>query len=199
MDTHTPMSLNAGITTAPLTTLILDKIVEQIDLLEEMIARVPPDQVHSTPPLPSASFPTPRSLGEVLGHLLQCLAGFLAVSHAARPGELGFLLEMKNRRINHACDREEALQRIEEYRRHLHGAFAVLTDDDLSRVVGTVFVAEGQAVLTLLLGNLEHLINHKHELFYYLKLLGVPLTSRDLYRFRNKLSRSNVERVDARG
>jgi hypothetical protein len=39
-------------------------------------------------------------------------------------------------------------------------------------------------VATLLLGNLEHLINHKHQLFLYLKLMGVPVGTPDLYQFR---------------
>jgi hypothetical protein len=45
-------------------------------------------------------------------------------------------------------------------------------------------VAEGEPLLTLLLGNLEHLINHKHQLFWYLKLLGVSVRTPDLYRLR---------------
>ena len=48
----------------------------------------------------------------------------------------------------------------------------------------TVFVAQGESILTLLLGNLEHLINHKHQLFTYLKQMGVPVATPDLYRFR---------------
>ncbi len=39
-------------------------------------------------------------------------------------------------------------------------------------------------IATLLLGNLEHLINHKHQLFTYLKQMGVPVATPDLYRFR---------------
>ena len=41
-------------------------------------------------------------------------------------------------------------------------------------------------MLTLLLGNLEHLVNHKHQLFSYLKLLGAPVRTPDLYRLRGK-------------
>jgi hypothetical protein len=47
-------------------------------------------------------------------------------------------------------------------------------------------VPEGEALLTLLLGNLEHFINHKYQLFAHLKMLGVPLGSRDLYVFRGR-------------
>jgi len=51
------------------------------------------------------------------------------------------------------------------------------------RVLPTVFTT-GESVATLLLGNLEHLINHKYQLFMYLKLLSVPVTTRDIYHFR---------------
>ena len=50
--------------------------------------------------------------------------------------------------------------------------------------VPTVFVLAGESILTLLLGNLEHLINHKHQLFTYLKLMGIGVDSGDLYQFR---------------
>ncbi len=36
-------------------------------------------------------------------------------------------------------------------------------------------------LLTLLLGNLEHLINHKHQLFVYLKMMGMNVKTSDLY------------------
>jgi len=40
-------------------------------------------------------------------------------------------------------------------------------------------------VLTLFLGNLEHLINHKHQLFACLKQMGVPVATADLYQLRS--------------
>jgi len=64
----------------------------------------------------------------------------------------------------------------------LRAGFVVLTDAHLARRVPTVFVAEGEAVMTVLLGNLEHFINHKYQLFFYLKLLGVGVTTSDLYK-----------------
>jgi len=60
----------------------------------------------------------------------------------------------------------------------------LLEDPDLSQKVPTVFVKQGESLLTLLLGNLEHLVNHKHQLFTYLKLMGVDVTSHNLYQFR---------------
>jgi hypothetical protein len=61
-----------------------------------------------------------------------------------------------------------------------------LQDSDLGKRVPTVFVPDGEPLLTLLLGNLEHLINHKHQLFTYVKQMGIEVSTRDLYRFRGE-------------
>jgi hypothetical protein len=168
-----------------LTLLVHAKIEEEIRLLERLIEGIPPGLLDWTPGLPPESFPAPRTLGQLTGHLLQCLAGFLAVLHAVHPTELAGLLILKEKPVNHACDPAEALLRVRDYRHHIADGFARLSDADLGRMLPTVFVPDGVAVLTLMLGNFEHLVNHKHELFYYLKLRGVPLVSRDLYQFHD--------------
>lgn len=193
-------SENLSLTTAKtqeLAGLFLAKLDEQIERLSGIVRRLPREQSRWTPDFPRVSFPQPKALGEVLGHLLQCLAGFVAVLHAVHPEELGHFLELKKLPVNHLCERDEALERIEEYRRHIREGFQLLQDGELGRVLPTVFAPEGEAVLTLLLGNLEHLINHKHEVFYYGKLLEIPLTSPDLYLFRTHPGSSrNSERKE---
>jgi hypothetical protein len=109
----------------------------------------------------------------LIGHLLDCISGFCAVLAAAEPGRLAYFGKLR-----------EIPASIEIYRAHIEEGFAVLTDADLARRVPTVFVAQGESILTLLLGNLEHLINHKRQLFTYLKEMGVPVATPDLYRFR---------------
>jgi hypothetical protein len=120
----------------------------------------------------------------LLGHLLECLAGFCAVLHAADPIRFAHLRSLRDLPVNHRCDKAEASERIQMYRDCIGAGLALLRDTDLGRRVPTLFVPEGEAVMTLLLGNLEHLINHKHQLFTYLKLMGVEVDSQDLYRFR---------------
>jgi DinB superfamily len=140
---------------------------------------VPPGRTDWVPPI-SGAWP----VGLLLGHLLDCLAGFCAVLYAVAPGRLAGLTALRELPVNHYCSPDEAKSRIAAYRAGIDQGFAVLRDADLKVAVPTVFVQDGEFLLTLLLGNLEHFINHKHQLFLYLQLMGVNVRSADLYRFR---------------
>lgn len=166
--------------------LILAKLREQIERTEHLLAHLPIDQLewHPTWPTPEPSQGLPVS--RLVGHLLTCLAGFCAVLYAAHHDRLGHFIRLREQPVNHPCGPEEARQRMREYLTHIEEGFALLSDEDLARPIPTVFVPEGEALLTLLLGNLEHFINHKYQLFIYLKALGVPLGTRDLYVWRGQ-------------
>lgn len=159
---------------------IRSKSGEQIERIEHLIQLIPPHATTWKPQLQNGA----SDLGHLMGHLLDCLAGFCAVFHAAFPDKLKHLAQLQSLPVNHACSPDEALQRIREYREHIAQGFALCTDDDLRRMIPSVFVPEGESVLTLLLGNLEHLINHKYQLFFYLKLFGLPVSSKDIYHWR---------------
>ena len=154
----------------PLCAALCDKIGEQTERTAHLIALVPADGA--------------ESVAGLLGHLLDCMAGFCAVLYAAAPERLGHLTQLRGMPVNHACAPAEALERIAVYRAHIVDGFAALTDADLARPIATVFVPQGEPLMTLFLGNLEHIINHKHELFSHLKQMGVAVATRDLYRLR---------------
>jgi len=164
----------------PIVESIRLKLQEQIERTEHLIRLVPPGQIEWDPRLPHGS----TDLGHLLGHLLDCMAGFCAVFHAAFPQQLGDFSELRTLSVNHSCRPAEALDRIREYAAHIAQSFDLCADHDLPRVLPSVFVPEGEPLVTLLLGNLEHLMNHKYQLFFHLKLLGIPVTSRDIYRWR---------------
>ncbi len=155
----------------PLCANLLEKIEEQIERLRHLIGLLSPER-----------FDGPTAL--LLGHLLECLAGFCAVLAAAAPRRLDHFSRLRDLPVNHACGTAEALDRIEVYRAHIAEGFGALADAGLAQRIPTVFVPEGETVLTLLLGNLEHLINHKHDLFLRLKRAGAAIGTRDLYHFR---------------
>jgi hypothetical protein len=161
-----------------LTGVLLSKLEEQIELADHLITLIPPGQCEYKP--------TPDSLRvcDLLGHLLECLAGFCASLYAVEPARLAHFARLRDLKVNHCCGIEEARDRIADYANHIREGFGLLRDDDLERSIQTVFVPEGEALMTVLLGNLEHLINHKYQLFFYLKLLGVRVATRDLYRIR---------------
>ena len=158
---------------------LLLKIQEQIDRTIHLISLLPLDQTNWKPAIAGA-WPVEM----LVGHLLDCLAGFCAVLAAAEPEHLAHFYELRNLQVNHACSPSEAVTRIALYSARIDEGFALLEDANLDATVATVFVEHGEPLLTLLLGNLEHLINHKHQLFTYLKEMGVAVSTRDLYRFR---------------
>ena len=152
---------------APLRDALLEKIREQIERTSHLVALVPEARQDWTPS------PGAWTTRELIGHLLDCISGFCAVLAAAEP-----------ERLAHFAKLRQLPGTIELYRTHIDEGFALLLDADLARRVPTVFVPQGEPMLTLFLGNLEHLINHKHQLFTYLKQMEVPVATPDLYRFR---------------
>jgi hypothetical protein len=87
---------------------------------------------------------------------------------AVEPERLAHFEALRTLPVNHACSPADARSRIALYRTRIDEGFAMLADSDLSQVGFQVFVNDGEPLLTLLLGNLEHLVNHKHQLFTYL-------------------------------
>jgi hypothetical protein len=155
------------------------KVREQIEKTQQLIRLIPSGHTEWNPRWPGGSFDT----GHLLGHLLECLAGFCAVFHAAFPQQLQGMEELRFLPVNHLCQPDEAILRIRAYAKWIEAGFDQCSEEDLQRMLPTIF-AIGESVTTLLLGNLEHLINHKYQLFAYLKMLGVPVTTRDLYCWR---------------
>jgi len=165
----------------PLCSAFLEKIHEEIERSTHLLDLLPALPLEWTPPIPDA-----RPVGWLIGHLLECLAGFCAVLYTVRPRELAHFERLKALPVNHLCGVEEARGRIADY--------AACIDEGDGAAAGlrsrparpTLFVPEGELLLTLLLGNLEHLINHKYQLLIYLKLAGVAAGTRDVYQFRGE-------------
>jgi hypothetical protein len=160
---------------------VLAKIAEQVERTDHLIALIPEERMSWRPDIPGAF-----SAARTLGHLLECLSGFCAALCAAEPERLKHFDRLRDLAVNHACRPPEARERIKVYFERIQEGFALLEDASLGRKIPTVFVPEGETLLTLLLGNLEHLVNHKHQLFMYLQLMGLQVKSIDLYQFRGE-------------
>ncbi len=165
----------------PLCSALLEKIHEQIERSTHLLDLLPAVPLEWTPPIPGE-----RPVGWLVGHMLECLAGFCAVLYSVRSEELAHFARLKALPVNHLCGVEEARGRIADYVACIDEGMAVLQDSDLALRVPTVFVPGGELLLTLLLGNLEHLINHKYHFLIYLKLAGVAAGTRDIYQFRGQ-------------
>lgn len=161
-----------------LVSVLLSKLEEQIELADHLIALIPPEECEYKP------LPDSFRVCDLLGHLLECLAGFCATLYAVNSDRLADFVNLRELPVNHCCGIEEARARLRDYEMHIKQGFALVSDDDLARRVPTVFVPEGEAVMTVLLGNFEHFLNHKYQLFFYLKLLEAGVTTSDLYRLR---------------
>ena len=164
----------------PLCCALWSKTDEQIERTMHLISLLPAGSSGFQPP--HHSWP----VALVLGHLLECLAGFCAVLYTADPAGLAHFSELRTLPVNHHCAPDETAARIALYRTRIREGWGHLDDALLARKTPTVFVPGGEAYLTLLLGNLEHLVNHKHQLFTYLKMMGVAVSSEDLYQFRGR-------------
>jgi hypothetical protein len=167
----------------PLVSSLAEKVMETIERTEHLVSLVPGDLLEWRPELP-AKMPEPNDLGHVLAHLLVCLSGFCAALYRAFPVELADFLELRAISVNESCSAVETGEKIKLYKAQIQRGFHCCADDDLARRIPTLFVPEGQTLLTVLLGNLEHLINHKYQLFFHLKLAGLKVGSQDIYRWR---------------
>jgi hypothetical protein len=162
---------------------VAGKVLENIERTEHLVSLVPANRLEWRPDFAS-NLPEVSDLGHVLGHLLDCLSGFCAAFYAAFPVELADFVELRSIAVNQSYAPEEARGKMRVYAAHMERGFQRCTDVDLARRIQTVFAPEGETLLAILLGNLEHLINHKYQLFLYLKLSGARVTSQDIYRWR---------------
>ena len=156
----------------------LAKIEDQIERINHLVSLIPEDRIDWTPPMPKGF-----SMSLLLGHLLECFAGFCAVLHAANPVRLAHFLELKQLTVNQRSSIAGIQSSIKVYLDHIREGFVILSDPDLTRRIPTVFVPDGESLLSLLLINFEHLASHKYQLFMYLRILGTDISSRDLYHF----------------
>ena len=159
------------------------KVFEAIERTEHLVSLVPANRLDWKPEFP-ANVARVNDLAHTLGHLLDCLAGFCAAFRAAFPERLADFEKLRELPVNQAGSPEEVGAGMRVFAGHIARGFDCCVDTDLARKIPTVFVPAGESLLTLLLGNLEHLNNHKYQLFLYLKLAGVAVGSRDVYRFR---------------
>ncbi len=158
----------------------LAKIDEQIDRAAHLSALIPDGGADLASPGESN---LDDLLGDQLAHLLDCMSGFCAVLYAAEPERLAHFQQLRELPVNRRIGLAEFRAHLEIYKARIAEGFALLEDSDLARNIATVFSPAGASLVSLLLGNLEHVITHKRELFESLRRMGVSLGTSDLYVF----------------
>jgi hypothetical protein len=170
----------------PLTESLRCKITDAIDRTDHLTRLVPTGHLDWHPAAHPGNTIRIFRVGELLGHLVDCLAGFCAALSAAFPSELADFSNL--RQIGGPVrSPQDASERMAKLSACIERGFGICTDSALARKIPTIFAPEGEELLTILLGNFEHLTSHKQQLFLYLKLLGVPVGTADLYRLRGSL------------
>jgi DinB superfamily len=152
------------------------KIDEQMERAAHLAALLPDDVLQR-----ACEASGGWTAGDLLGHLLDCMAGFCAALYAAEPEKLAHFQQLRELPVNRSVSPKEFRGRLEIYKTHIAEGFALLEDADLARSIPTVFVPAGVSLATLLLGNLEHIVNHKRQLFEILKRLNLNVGTADLY------------------
>src|SRR5258708_5895257 len=104
------------------------KIQEQMDGVARLSLLLPPDCLDWAPAIPGA-----WPVGVLLGHLLDCMAGFCAVLSAFEPQRLAHFSGLRELPVNHRCTPTEAVRRIAIYRAHIEEGFLLLRDANLGR------------------------------------------------------------------
>jgi hypothetical protein len=167
----------------PIVDVLARKVDEDLVLIEDMLKMVPEGKGEWGPDWPSASGEAAFSVERLERHLVEACAGLCACFVRLHGGRLSQFEALKARVI---AGEEPSAALIAACRAHIAEGFAVTTDADLSRLIVTYFAPHGEPILETLLANWKHVNHHEHQLFLYLKLLGVPVSTQHLYRFKTR-------------
>lgn len=142
---------------------------------EKMIGMVPADKLKWQPG------PTFMSTGQVLSHLSDGLGGGLEMMIGDKwPSNAEMEDGMKLENLP-SCTPQEALDKLEKDKKTLRQVLDGMSEEDFTNKVFTVPWGWKAKTERMAVGFLGHFLNHKMQLFTYLKLLGLPVNTETLY------------------
>ena len=163
----------------PVRSVLAARILEDAALTAEMLGLAPPGSEDWRPPgWPATQGDPPFSMGRLEAHLVESMGGICACLYKLHPEEMAGFAWLKDGAA--AMPARDAMADLQAAAR---AGFELVTDADLMRNLPTVFAPEGEPALAVLLVNWKHLLHHAHQLFVYLKVLGVAVDTQRLYRF----------------
>ena len=169
-----------------LTEVLAQRFDEDIALIEQMLALVPAGNEGWRPAWPASVGGDPAfTVAQLAEHFLMSWGGVNGCLQKLHPEQLKHF-DAIQQQVGQNKKPVLAVSRalLATGRAHTKEGFALTADADLSRKIPTYFTPQGEAFLETLLTNGKHVIHHAHQLFVYLKLLGVPVSTQHLYRLK---------------
>src|SRR5215472_4604 len=105
-----------------ITSILAAETNQNIEKTAQLISLLRPGQLSHQPPVPPGCIPV-ISLGHLLGHLLDCMAGFCAAFYVAVTKRLTAVQNLRKGQVNHFCKPAEKLARIRIYRKEIARGF----------------------------------------------------------------------------
>ena len=140
---------------------------------EKMLKMVPADKLGWKPG------PNFLSMGQLVCHLAGGIGAELDMMLKNAWPEMGDIAEgLKNMP---SCSVQEALEKLEKDRSVLREVLAGMTEDDFANKIVSVPWGWKSKMELMALNFRDHFVNHKMQLFTYLKLLGLPVNTETLY------------------
>jgi hypothetical protein len=171
--------------TREIVVVLAAKAAEDMALVESMLEMVPPGQNNWRPDWCSSSGDAAFSTLQLAQHLVDAGSGLCACFARLHPLKLAHFATLQHRvRASEQLSVEACRDLIAQCRIHVVEGFALCSDADLTRKIETYFSPQGEPFLETLLSNWKHWNHHAYQLFLYLKLLGVPVGTEHLYRFK---------------
>jgi hypothetical protein len=142
---------------------------------ESLIKMVPADKLDWKPG------PAFMSLGQLIHHISSGIGSELRmlISNSwPNPGEIEESMKLNGMP---SCSVQEALERLEKDKSTLREVLSEISEEDFANKIVSVPWGWKSPLEKMALDFREHFINHKMQLFTYLKLLGFPVNTNTLY------------------
>jgi len=140
---------------------------------ESLLKMVPADKLDWKPG------PSFMSMGHLICHLSEGIGtelGMLIQNSWPKPEEMAELMKQTP-----TCGVQEALAKLEKDKATLREVLASVSEEDFANKIVSVPWGWKAKMEKMSLDFREHFVNHKMQLFTYLKLLGFPVNTETLY------------------
>jgi len=152
-----------------------DMVMDAYRPAEKLIGMVPVDKIDWAPG------PTFMRTGQVLCHLSEGVGGGLEMLVTSKWPSMKEMEEAMKLEKLPSCSVQEALDKLKKDKEILRQVLDGLSEEDFANKVVTVPWGMTAKMERMTISFLEHFINHKMQLFTYLKLLGLPVNTETLY------------------